>query len=141
MYQETGWTPCHVIAKDKTESILGVIPLYLKRLSSALLSIQQSFFIVSSWCQNVLFNTFIFCLISFIWICSHSYGEFVFDHSWADAYYSIGSRYYPKLQCCVPFTPVTGPRILIRNNTARDRVFEIMVSALKNLTAKVWNLD
>lgn len=73
----------------------------------------------------------------FYWCCSHSYGEFVFDHSWADAYYSFGSRYYPKLQCCVPFTPVTGPRILVRNTLFKDQVFDIIVSALKDLTAKV----
>ncbi|OMO83160.1 hypothetical protein CCACVL1_11533 [Corchorus capsularis] len=95
--KETGWMPSHVIAKDESENILGVVPLYLK---------------------------------------SHSYGEFVFDHSWADAYYSFGSRYYPKFQCCVPFTPVTGPRILIRNTPFKDQVFDIVVSALKDLTAK-----
>ncbi|XP_021298426.1 uncharacterized protein LOC110427266 isoform X2 [Herrania umbratica] len=71
-----------------------------------------------------------------LYLKSHSYGEFVFDHSWADAYYSFGSRYYPKFQCCVPFTPVTGPRILIRNTSFKDQVFDIIVSALKDLTAK-----
>ncbi|XP_062178125.1 uncharacterized protein LOC133882904 isoform X2 [Alnus glutinosa] len=71
-----------------------------------------------------------------LYLKSHSYGEFVFDHSWADAYYSFGARYYPKLQCCVPFTPVTGPRILIRNTPFKDQVFDIMVSALKDLAAK-----
>ncbi|KAM5574310.1 hypothetical protein ABKV19_013673 [Rosa sericea] len=71
-----------------------------------------------------------------LYLKSHSYGEFVFDHSWADAYYSFGSRYYPKLQCCVPFTPVTGPRILVRNTLFKDQVFDIIVSALKDLTAK-----
>ena len=40
--------------------------------------------------------------------------EFVFDNSWASAYARNGARYYPKLQCCVPFTPVTGPRLLVR---------------------------
>ncbi|WCL55692.1 GNAT family N-acetyltransferase [Gimibacter soli] len=43
---------------------------------------------------------------------SHSYGEYVFDHGWADAYERAGGRYYPKLQSAVPFTPVTGPRLL-----------------------------
>jgi predicted N-acyltransferase len=43
---------------------------------------------------------------------SHSYGEYVFDHGWADAYERAGGRYYPKLQIAVPFTPVTGPRLL-----------------------------
>jgi uncharacterized protein len=42
---------------------------------------------------------------------SHSYGEYVFDHGWADAYHRAGGRYYPKLQCAVPFTPATGPRL------------------------------
>jgi len=41
----------------------------------------------------------------------HSYGEYVFDHAWADAYQRAGGRYYPKIQAAVPFTPVTGPRL------------------------------
>jgi uncharacterized protein len=43
---------------------------------------------------------------------SHSQGEYVFDHAWADALERAGGDYYPKLQCAVPFTPVTGRRIL-----------------------------
>jgi predicted N-acyltransferase len=46
---------------------------------------------------------------------SHSQGEYVFDHGWADAYERAGGRYYPKLQSSVPFTPATGPRLLISN--------------------------
>ena len=42
----------------------------------------------------------------------HSYGEYVFDHAWADALMRAGGQYYPKLQCAVPFTPVPGRRIL-----------------------------
>lgn len=45
---------------------------------------------------------------------SHSRGEYVFDHGWADAYERAGGRYYPKLQVAVPFTPVTGRRLLVR---------------------------
>lgn len=48
------------------------------------------------------------------YVKSHSQGEYVFDHGWADAYDSAGGRYYPKLQIAVPFTPVPGPRLLIR---------------------------
>ncbi|MEM8582213.1 MAG: GNAT family N-acetyltransferase [Pseudomonadota bacterium] len=44
----------------------------------------------------------------------HSQGEFIFDHSWAHAYERAGGRYYPKLQIAVPFTPVTGRRLLVR---------------------------
>jgi uncharacterized protein len=45
----------------------------------------------------------------------HSQGEYVFDHAWADAYERAGGRYYPKLQICAPFTPATGPRLLLRD--------------------------
>lgn len=47
-------------------------------------------------------------------IKSHSYGEFVFDFSWAEAYTQLGRNYYPKLSVCVPFTPATGARLLVR---------------------------
>ena len=46
---------------------------------------------------------------------SHSQGEYVFDHGWADAYERAGGRYYPKLQVSVPFTPATGRRLLVRD--------------------------
>ena len=46
---------------------------------------------------------------------SHSQGEYVFDHAWADAWERAGGRYYPKLQLAVPFTPVPGPRLLLRD--------------------------
>ncbi len=48
-----------------------------------------------------------------MYLKSHSYGEYVFDHGWADAFERAGGRYYPKLQVAVPFTPVTGPRLLV----------------------------
>ncbi len=46
---------------------------------------------------------------------SHSQGEYVFDHNWADAWSRAGGRYYPKLQSSVPFTPATGNRLLLRD--------------------------
>ncbi len=48
------------------------------------------------------------------YVKSHSYGEYVFDHGWAEAFERAGGRYYPKLQIAVPFSPVPGPRLLIR---------------------------
>ena len=44
---------------------------------------------------------------------THSYGEYVFDHGWANAYEQVGGQYYPKLLCAVPFSPVPGPRLLV----------------------------
>ena len=49
-----------------------------------------------------------------LYIKSHSQGEYVFDWGWADAWERAGGRYYPKLQCAVPFTPAPGRRLLIR---------------------------
>jgi uncharacterized protein len=46
---------------------------------------------------------------------THSQGEYVFDHHWADAYERAGGRYYPKLQIAAPFSPVPGPRLLLRD--------------------------
>jgi uncharacterized protein len=46
---------------------------------------------------------------------SHSQGEYVFDHAWADAWERAGGSYYPKLQVAVPFTPAPGPRLLLRD--------------------------
>jgi len=48
------------------------------------------------------------------YVKTHSYGEFVFDWAWAEAYERQNEDYYPKLVCAVPFTPATGPRLLIR---------------------------
>ena len=48
---------------------------------------------------------------------SNSYGEYVFDHGWANAYEQAGGHYYPKLQVAVPFSPVPGPRLLCRPDT------------------------
>ncbi len=61
---------------------------------------------------------------------SHSQGEYVFDRGWADAYERAGGRYYPKLQVSVPFTPATGPRLLIRDGFDRDRIGAALASGL-----------
>ena len=49
------------------------------------------------------------------YIKTHSQGEYVFDHAWADAWHRAGGDYYPKLQIAVPFTPASGPRLLTRD--------------------------
>lgn len=62
---------------------------------------------------------------------SHSQGEYVFDHGWADAFERAGGRYYPKLQCSIPFTPVTGPRLLVRRGEDEATVKTGLAAALK----------
>ncbi len=51
-----------------------------------------------------------------LYLKNHSYGEYVFDHGWADAFERAGGRYYPKLQASVPFTPAAGPRFLVNSS-------------------------
>ena len=63
----------------------------------------------------------------------HSYGEYVFDHAWADAYERAGGRYYPKLQTAVPFTPVTGRRVLVRPEISEEKAHALLASAAMQL--------
>ena len=65
---------------------------------------------------------------------SHSYGEYVFDHGWADAYARAGGSYYPKLQSAVPFTPVTGKRLLVPEGPDRAAREAILLQAGATLT-------
>jgi len=67
---------------------------------------------------------------------NHSRGEYVFDHGWADAFERAGGRYYPKLQCSVPFTPATGPRLL---TTGLDAAAfqQVLASGLQQVTEKL----
>jgi predicted N-acyltransferase len=64
---------------------------------------------------------------------SHSQGEYVFDRGWADAYERAGGRYYPKLQASVPFTPATGPRLLVRDGVDQERIAEALAGGLMAL--------
>ena len=64
-----------------------------------------------------------------LYLKSHSQGEYVFDHGWAQAYERAGGSYYPKLQAAVPFTPVTGPRLLVRPDAPPDTA-ETLIAAL-----------
>ena len=62
-----------------------------------------------------------------LYMKSHSQGEYVFDHSWADAYERAGGRYYPKLLSAAPFTPATGPRMLVRPDVDADEARAILL--------------
>lgn len=65
-----------------------------------------------------------------LYLKNHSYGEYVFDHAFADALARAGGQYYPKLQACVPFTPATGPRLL-----APDALKPVLAEAALELCA------
>jgi predicted N-acyltransferase len=70
-----------------------------------------------------------------LYLKSHSYGEYVFDHAWAEALERAGGDYYPKLQCAVPFTPVTGRRLLTAKDEARDVLLRTAAGAVKQIGA------
>jgi predicted N-acyltransferase len=68
---------------------------------------------------------------------SHSQGEYVFDHGWADAFERAGGRYYPKLQCTVPFTPASGPRLLVRDGYDRGSTELTLATGLQEVTRQL----
>lgn len=79
-----------------------------------------------------------------LYLKSHSYGEYVFDWAWADAYERAGRDYYPKLLCAVPFTPVPGARLLARDAAARGvllRAMEALAEQNQLSSAHVLFLD
>jgi predicted N-acyltransferase len=70
-----------------------------------------------------------------MYLKSHSWGEFVFDFAWADAYHRVGLAYYPRLVCAVPFTPATGPRLLAANDAVRAKLAKRACELMSDLGA------
>jgi predicted N-acyltransferase len=68
---------------------------------------------------------------------SHSQGEYVFDHGWADAFERAGGRYYPKLQCAIPFTPATGPRLLTCEGSQPEMLQATLAAGLAEVTRQM----
>ncbi len=66
-----------------------------------------------------------------LYVKGHSYGEYVFDWAWANAYQEHGLDYYPKLLSAIPFTPVSGPRLLARDAIARAALVDVLVKTQK----------
>ncbi|MFA5951417.1 MAG: GNAT family N-acetyltransferase [Hyphomicrobium sp.] len=64
-----------------------------------------------------------------LYLKTDSQGEYVFDHAWAEALHRVGGRYYPKLQCAVPFTPVPGRRLLARPGPGAETMQRVLASA------------
>lgn len=73
------------------------------------------------WQDDVL------CAAAPLYLKAHSWGEYVFDWSWAEAYGRHGQNYYPKWLCAVPFTPVPGPRLLARDEASRSALLAAML--------------
>jgi predicted N-acyltransferase len=68
-----------------------------------------------------------------LYLKSHSQGEYVFDHGWANAFEQAGGHYYPKLQSSIPFSPVTGPRLLTDHKDHKSLLLEAAIMHAKSL--------
>jgi uncharacterized protein len=90
----TGWSGRHLVCKDPSGQIVGVVPAWLK---------------------------------------SHSQGEYIFDHAFADAWHRAGGRWYPKLLSSVPFTPVPGRRLLVGDGPNSDAARAVLLSGLTQI--------
>jgi uncharacterized protein len=71
------------------------------------------------------------------YVKSHSKGEYVFDHGWAEAYGRAGGQYYPKLQVAVPFSPVPGPRLLVRPGEAAAHNGQLLAAGAIELARRL----
>ncbi len=72
-----------------------------------------------------------------LYVKTHSQGEYVFDHAWADAYERAGGRYYPKLLSAAPFSPVTGPRLIVREGPEADGAAETLLAGALAVCGRV----
>ncbi len=72
-----------------------------------------------------------------MYLKSHSQGEYVFDHSWADAFYRAGGQYYPKLQVSIPFTPASGRRLLVRHGEPQNLREAQLISASVEMASRL----
>ena len=78
------------------------------------------------------------CVLAVVpmYLKNHSAGEYVFDHSWADAFERAGGKYYPKFQIAIPFTPATGRRLLIRSDQDQKQIGGYLVRGLTQIAAE-----
>jgi predicted N-acyltransferase len=86
------------------------------------------------------------CAFAPTYLKAHSHGEFVFDWAWADAYRRYGFDYYPKLLTAVPYSPVAGPRLLVRRDhpdpaALRDRLVRLALETCEQLGCSSWHCN
>ncbi|MBI2235605.1 MAG: N-acetyltransferase [Magnetospirillum sp.] len=72
-----------------------------------------------------------------LYLKGHSYGEYVFDWGWAEAYQRAGGTYYPKLQSAVPFTPVTGPRLMVRPGEDAETLADLLAAGMVGVAERL----
>ena len=121
----TGWQPCHLILESPPPHGEAIGGGGGRRIPAALLPKEAAGKMRRPEGENITG-------VLPAYLKNHSQGEYVFDHAWADALERAGGDYYPKLQSGVPFTPVTGPRLL---GSGGDMLLKGGVAAVKELGA------
>ena len=92
----------------------------------------------SGWqpCHMVLRRGTAVIAVMPMYLKSHSYGEYVFDWSWADAWHRSGLDYYPKLVSAIPFTPATGPRLSMAADEDKEAITKTVLQAIQELASR-----
>ncbi|MEM8594544.1 MAG: GNAT family N-acetyltransferase [Pseudomonadota bacterium] len=129
----TDWN--HVLlSNDSTASELADCFPFLRHEFLSALEDSGSVCVETGWTpQHVLIykaDDATLCGVMPMYLKEHSYGEFVFDQSWAEAYESYGMSYYPKLVTAIPFSPVEGPRLALTQTSSRTDVLNELMPFL-----------
>ena len=72
-----------------------------------------------------------------LYLKNHSQGEYVFDHGWASAFERAGGQYYPKLQCSIPFSPVTGRRLFVKPDSGQHQYRDYLLAGMIQVADKI----
>ncbi|MBP8926172.1 MAG: N-acetyltransferase [Pseudomonadales bacterium] len=126
-------TSVHALARDEWNALAGTAFPFLRHEFLAALEDSASVGGASGWEPHhlVLRNGSRVLALMPCYLKTHSYGEYVFDWAWADAYQRNGLDYYPKLLSAVPFTPATGPRLLVAPDIEPQSLVPTIVESLR----------
>lgn len=123
----------HRVAAEEWDAVAGDDYPFLQHTFLAALEDSGATTAETGWLPQhlVIREGGVLCGLLPLYIKSHSYGEYVFDWAWADAYRRHGLEYYPKLLSAIPFTPATGPRMCLRDDLEADTLYTVVVEQLQ----------
>jgi hypothetical protein len=123
----------HRVAAEEWDAVAGDDYPFLQHAFLAALEDSGATTAETGWLPQhlVIREGGVLCGLLPLYIKSHSYGEYVFDWAWADAYRRHGLEYYPKLLSAIPFTPATGPRLCLRDDLEADALYTVVVEQLQ----------
>jgi predicted N-acyltransferase len=123
----------HRVAAEEWDAVAGDDYPFLQHTFLAALEDSGATTAETGWLPQhlVIREGGVLCGLLPLYIKSHSYGEYVFDWAWADAYRRHGLEYYPKLLSAIPFTPATGPRLCLRDDLEADALYTVVAEQLQ----------